>query len=80
MANRNRRGRSGSAPPAGAQPPAMSLTISLPEIYDALCPSCREAFLALVEAKASHGMLRESLRQQLESPSHEAEGFNPQTQ
>jgi hypothetical protein len=44
----------------------MSLTISLPEIYGCLCPECRESFLALLERKASGGMLRESLRRQLE--------------
>jgi hypothetical protein len=46
----------------------MSITISLQEIYAALCPDCREAFLAILERKASHGMLRDSLRRQLEAP------------
>jgi len=53
-------------PPADDRP-QLSLTISLPEIYDALCPDCREAFLALLEAKARGGMLRDGLRRQLEA-------------
>lgn len=48
----------------------ISLTISLPEIYNALCPSCREAFLALLEGKAHGGMLKDSLRRQFEAPAH----------
>lgn len=66
MPTSKRRGASRSALPSPDHPSTMSLTISLPEIYDCLCPACREAFLALLESKASHGMLRESLRQQLE--------------
>lgn len=65
MPTNKRRGARPSAPSPPDHPSAMSLTISLPEIYDCLCPACREAFLALLESKASHGMLRESLRRQL---------------
>jgi len=50
----------------------ISLSISLPEIYKALCPACRDAFLALLEAKARGGMLREGLKRQLEAPAHPA--------
>jgi len=53
--------------PLAGDRPQLSLTISLPEIYKALCPSCREAFLALLEAKARGGMLKEGLRKQLEA-------------
>jgi hypothetical protein len=55
---------------ANNQPPSISLTISLPDIYGCLCPICQEAFLALLEQKATHGMLRESLRRQLDPSCH----------
>lgn len=70
MPTNKRRGGSRSAPSPPDHPASMSLTISLPEIYDCLCPECREAFLALLERKASHGMLRESLRRQLDPSCH----------
>ena len=57
-------------PMANEQPPSMSITISLPDIYAALCPACQEAFLALLESKARGGMLRESLRRQLDPSCH----------
>jgi len=65
MMNRQRSVNSPTAPSPPDPPPAMSLTISLPEIYAALCPACQEAFLALLESKARGGMLRETLRRQL---------------
>jgi hypothetical protein len=77
MPTNKRRSGSRTAPSPPGKPSVMSLTISLPEIYDCLCPACREAFLALLEAKARGGMIRESLRRQLESPSPQAEGSNP---
>jgi len=75
-----RRGGSRTAPAPPDQTSTVSVTISLPEIYDCLCPLCREAFLALLESKASQGMLRESLRRQLEVPAPQAEGSDPRTQ
>ena len=77
MPNKNRRGRSRSAPAPPDHPSTMSITISLQEIYAALCPACREAFLALLEAKASHGMLRDSLRRQLDPQGVGADGNPP---
>lgn len=65
---------------ANNPPSSVSLTISLPEIYAALCPACQEAFLALLESKASGGVLRESLRKQLDPSSPQAAGFIPQTE
>lgn len=55
----------------------LSITISLAEIYDALCPSCREAFLSLLEDKARAGTLREGLRRQLEAPAHPERSEGP---
>lgn len=48
-------------------PAPFSITISLNEIYDCLCPTCRERFLDLLTTKAGSGMLRETLRRQLEA-------------
>jgi len=80
MPTNNRRGARPSALAPPNPQPAMSLTISLPEIYAALCPTCKEAFLALLESKARGGMLRESLRRQLDPSSPQAAGFIPQTE
>lgn len=49
-------------------PPALSIQVSLAEIYDSLCPSCRDALLDLLSTKAGQGFLRDTLRSQFESP------------
>jgi len=49
------------------EPPTLSLTISLPEIYERLCPSCREAFLDLLAGKTGAQLVRDALRRQLDA-------------
>ena len=75
MKQNTRRGGSRTAPAAGGQPTSLSISISLPEIYASLCPSCREAFLDLLEAKAGTGLVRDALRRQLESASGSQASF-----
>lgn len=68
MPNSNRRGARPSAQPPPVQPPAMSITVSLSDIYGCLCPSCKTAFLDLLGEKATAQGLRDVFRHQLESP------------
>lgn len=48
--------------------PPLSVSISLSEIYNVLCPNCRDALLDAIISKAGAGQLREGLRKQLEHP------------
>jgi len=68
----------GNRQPTTDEHPQLSITISLPEIYNALCSDCREAFLALLEGKARGGMLRGALRKQLEASAHPERVEGPQ--
>lgn len=51
----------------------LGINLSLQEIYKNLCPACREVLLDYIAGKAGAGMVRESLRHQLEA-SAEPEG------
>lgn len=57
-------------PPTDKQP-SVAITVSLQEIYDALCPSCRDAFLDLITSKAQTSVLRDGIRGQLEAKPNE---------
>jgi hypothetical protein len=48
----------------------LSITISLAEVYQALCPTCREVLLDYISGKAGAGMIREQLRAQFEAAAH----------
>jgi len=45
----------------------LAISISLSEVYDALCPACREVLLDYISGKAGAGMLRDTLRSQFEA-------------
>ena len=47
----------------------LTIDLSLQEIYDALCPDCKDRLLEMMSRKANLGMLKGALRAQLESPS-----------
>lgn len=50
------------------QQPRLSITISLPDIYNCLCPSCKAVFIDLLGEKAVAQGFHEALRRQLEAP------------
>ncbi|MBA7613441.1 hypothetical protein ES703_20690 [subsurface metagenome] len=45
----------------------LSVTVSIREIYNAVCPTCQQALLDLISGKAGAAQLREGLRRQLEA-------------
>ena len=48
----------------------LSISISLSEVYAALCPACREVLLDYVSGKAGSAQLRDGLRKQFEASCH----------
>lgn len=63
------------SPQQPAPTPQVKLTVkvTLRDIYDRLCPACREELLGLFEGKAK-GAAAGALRQQLEAPAAGPEG------
>ncbi|OGO08503.1 MAG: hypothetical protein A2Y61_03970 [Chloroflexi bacterium RBG_13_60_13] len=51
---------------------SVSINVSLAEIYDLLCPECREAVVHLLSAKAGADLFREAVRARL-APAAESE-------
>jgi len=47
---------------------SVSINVSLAEIYDVLCPDCREAVVHLISAKAGANLFQEAVRHQLVAP------------
>lgn len=59
--------------PKSPKPPdrvPLAISISLSEVYNALCPACREVLLDYISGKAGAGMLRDTLRKQFEGTAH----------
>lgn len=52
------------------QQPKVNISVSVEEIYNSLCPVCREALLKLFADKARGEGLQDALRRQLEQPAH----------
>jgi len=47
---------------------ALTINVSLAEIYDVLCPHCKTSLLDLLGRKAAHQGLSEAFRAQFERP------------
>lgn len=56
----------------------LAITISLQEVYSALCPSCREVLLDYISGKAGAGMLRDTLRARFEGQPPTPPALGPQ--
>lgn len=53
------------APMANDPQQSISIAVSLGEIYGCLCPSCRDALVALLAAKAGNDFFRQAIHNQL---------------
>jgi len=47
---------------------SVCINVSLAEVYDVLCPDCREAVVHLISAKAGANLFQEAIRHQLVAP------------
>jgi len=54
--------------PFADEAPKLNVTISIAEIYNALCPACREALVNLMAGKTKGAVIQDVLRRQLEAP------------
>lgn len=50
--------------------PRLSVTITLQDVYDTLCPSCKEKFLEHLATRAKGPPVKEALRAAFEAAAH----------
>jgi len=60
----------GDRQPPAAAGPQLSISVSLSEIYDCLCSSCRDNVLRMIADKGGGELVLNALRQQLEASRH----------